>query len=57
MIVQHATSLNNKALVQKSFGNLIKIMKDERLKKFIENPKEHIAMCMRRTLNFEGRHS
>lgn len=32
-------------------------MKDERLRPFIENHKEYIAMCVKRTINFEGRHT
>lgn len=57
LILSHSQNLNNKALVHKAFNNILRIMKDERTSFFLENNKEYVAVCLKRALNFEGRHT
>ena len=58
LILQHSQNLNSKALVQKSFANIIKIMKNSKIQKSPSNQDtDYISLCMKRALNFEGRHT
>lgn len=57
LILQHNANLNSKALVHKAFDCIVTITLDERVQNFIETGKWYVPMCLKRALNFEGRHT
>eukprot|EP00347_Sterkiella_histriomuscorum_P010775 403374964 len=63
MIMQHSQNLNVKALVHKSFRNIMNIFSDPKIKDRISgstssnNQIDYVSLCLKKALIFEGRNT